>query len=165
MDDSSKQTARRRKSSAYRELARTLARAEIYRPTPQSIFDCLTTAQLQEGHARSSQLSRRELARQSPGADVPEELSDAAVAKYLASAAGLYGAAAAKCLRIPDLDRAYKYYRRAWRDCRSAAALQPSGSAELEEEARGYADKTAVVRQRLARRSLCRRRLSLGLWR
>lgn len=164
MADLDKTAERERKARAYRDLARSLASVSgmVYHPTASSIFDSLSVAQLNERHARSSQLSREVLFQEDPEASLPEELSDKAISEYLANAGDLYGATATDYVLMSDLPRAFKYFRKAAQHCGRAAALGAENGAKLLEKAEEYKEKTVIVRQELARRSIRRRKLSLG---
>jgi hypothetical protein len=165
MTDRAKKAAREKRRNAYRDFMRGLTSLSgIYAPSASSIFDCLKRADLQQQHAMISQLSRDELFREDPQANAPEELSDQAISAYLAAAGGLYGAAATDCLLIVDLRRAFKYFRKAAHDYRRAVALLGPCDCGLSRSAREYQERAAIVRQELARRTLRRKRLSLGLW-
>jgi hypothetical protein len=151
-------------ATAFRELVRGLASvSDVIAPTPASIYDCLTKAHLSEKHAVSAMLSREELSREAPEAGVPDELSDKAIAGHFADAAGYYGAAAMDNAATGDLPRAFKYYRKAAIHARRAATLQTPGDAKLLEQAKEYKGKAAIVRQEIARRTLLRKRFSLGI--
>lgn len=164
MAASQKKAERERKARAYRDLARGLADlAEMYAPKATLIFDCLKKADLNERHATSSELARAELVRENPAAEVPEELSDRALAEYLANAGHLYGTAAVDYVLLADLGRAYRCYRKAAASCRRAAAFYSNGHADWATAAADFAEKAAVVRHELARRSVRRRKWSLGL--
>jgi len=122
----------------------------------------LSQAHLNEQNAASSQLSRDVLFGENPEATVPDELSDATISEYLASAGGLYEGAATDYMLIYDLPRAFKYYRKAAQNCRKAAEFSTEDGPKLLEKAQEYRDKATVIRQQLARKSLRRRRFSLG---
>jgi hypothetical protein len=164
MTEGTKQAERGRKARAYKELAQGLAGlAEMYAPTATIIFECLKKADLNERHATSSELARAELLREDPTAAVPDELSDRTLAEYLANAGHLYATAAVDYVLLADLGRAYRCYRQAASSCRRAAALYGNGSAEWATEAADYRANADLVRHELARRSLRRRKWSLGL--
>ncbi len=164
MADLDKKAQRDRKARAYKDLVRDLASVSrsVYKPTASSIFDCLSQAHLNEQSAESARLSRETLFGENPGASVPEELSDEAISQYLASAGDFYAGAAADYLRISDLPRAYKYFRKAARHGGRAAALAAEDGPKLLQKSQAYQDQAAVVRQELARRSLLRIKWSLG---
>jgi hypothetical protein len=163
MTNDQKTADRDRRARAYRALVRGLARiSNIYCPTASSIFDCLSKAHLNEKNALSSGLSREVLFREDPQANVPEELSDKAISGHLANAASLYGAVATDFVATSDLPKAFKYFRRAAAYFRRAAEIRVPCDAELFKNALDYKEKTAVIRQETARRSLLRNRLSLG---
>jgi hypothetical protein len=163
MANADKQRAREGKSKAYRDLARSLAHiSDVYRPTPGSIYDCLSKAHLSEKNAVSTVLSREELFREAPEAEVPDELSDKAISGHFASAGNLYESAAVDSLATADLPRAFRYYRRAVANFGRAAGLQRQCDDALLEKIQQCKKKTAVVRQELAKRTRCRKRLSLG---
>jgi hypothetical protein len=160
-----KTAERRRKAEAYRDLVRRLSGvARIYRPTASSIFDSLSRAQLNERHAESSRLAGETLFRENPEANLPEELSDKAIAQYLASAGDFYGNAATDLILISDLKRAFKYFRKAAECCRRAADVGVEDASPLLEKRQEYLDKAAMVRQALARRRILTRRFGLGFW-
>jgi hypothetical protein len=164
MINAQKKAIRDRRSGAYRELVRGLAGiSDVYHPTAASIFDCLSKAHLSEKHAISSGLSREELFREDPHASVPEELSDKAISDHLANAASLYGTAAMDSVARSDLVRAFKYFRKAANHFRRAAEFRLPCDAELLKKALDHKEKTAVIRQEVARRSVLRKRLSLGI--
>lgn len=158
-----KQVERERKAKTYRDLVRSFASiSDVYSPTPASIFDCVTKAQMSEKEAISSGLSREELFREDPRADVPAELTDSAIAGHLTTAASLFATAGADCVATADLPRAFKYFRRAANSSVAAAAVNPACREQLLEKAREYREKKAMVRLELARRCILRRRWSLG---
>lgn len=153
------------KRRAYQAFVRNVVDIDIFSPTARSISECLNKARLSEDSATSAELSRRELRREAPEASVPEELSEAAVSAHLTRAANLYAVAATKYVRVPDLSRAFRYFRRAANLCARAAESQTPTRAELLQEASKYKNWAAIIRQEHARKSLRRRRLSLGLLR
>jgi len=164
MTTSRKQNERAEKSRAYRRLVREIAQSNVF-PTASSIFDCLSMARTNENCARSAELLRAEAFKEAENVVLPEELSFATIAQYLVKAARLYGTAGAKSTQTPDLSRAFANYRRASHCMRRAVAYLDPGGAKLAGEARELAFRTAMLRQECARRSLCRRRWSLGLLR
>jgi hypothetical protein len=158
-----KMVERNQRYRAYRELAHGLAGiSDMYRPTASSIFDCLCKAQLSEKYAVSSRLSRAELCRDDPQARQPEELSEMAISGHFFHAASLYGAAAIDFVAASDLPRAFKYFRKAAKQFHLAAEFRVPCDGELFQNALDYKEKTAVIRQEIARRSVLRIRLSLG---
>ena len=183
MNDLEKTAKRHHRARAYREYVRGMAEfADLYEPTNARILDCLTMAHLNERNAASGVLSRKELEREDPQAALPGELSDQTLCQYFANAGVLYSDAAIQYVLKADLRRAFKYFRRAAKICTNAAKLQPvregdspifveqkSGQSptyagrDLSEAARWHAERATMVRQELARRSLRRKRLSLGL--
>ena len=160
-----KQAERDKRRRAYRELKQSLAGIGLYTPTASTIFEVLSKARLSESYAASSELSRKELFGHAPGADTPEELSDKSISGHLANAARLYSTAAAKCVLIPDPRRVFKYFRRAAGLFRRAAHLQTPPDCELMKASQACKTKAALARAELARRTICRRRFSLGLLR
>jgi hypothetical protein len=159
----SKQAERERKARTFRDLVRSFANiCDVYSPTPASIFDCVTKAHTSEKEAISSGLSREELFREDPRADVPDELTDSAIAQHLTTAGSLFATAGGDCVAASDLPRAFKYFRRAVKNCISAAALNPACRDQLLGKAREYREKTAIIRLELARRCILRRHWSLG---
>ena len=164
MANREKKAERDRKAKAYRDFARGLAAGsgQIYRPTATSIFDCVNKARLNEQQAASSRLARKTLFGEDPRADVPEELSDAAISQYLADAATLYAGVATDYMLISDPVRAYQYFSRAARLCATAAEAATNNGSKLLDEALQYKDKASIVRHDLAKRSVRRKRLSLG---
>jgi hypothetical protein len=164
MVQAGRKAQRETNSTAYRELVRGLASvSDVLAPTPAGIYDCLTKAHLSEKHAVSTMLSREELSREAPEAGVPDELSDKAIAGHFANAAGFYSAAAMDSVATGDLPRAFKYYRKAAIHARRAAALQTPCDAKLLEQVREYKGKAVIVRQEIARRTVLRKRFSLGI--
>lgn len=164
MAGTEKKAERSRKAKAYRHLASTLASvSEVYQPTASSIFTSLNRARLNERNAESSRLARRTFFQENPGASLPEELTDGAISEYLAEAGDLYGKAATDYVLISDLTLAFKYFRKAAQLCRRSAGLAAEDGAKLLEKAQEYGYKSAMVRQELARRSIQRRRFSLGI--
>lgn len=163
--DHARKADRDAKRKAYQALVRSVVDSDVFIPTATSIFQCLNKAQLSEDSALSAQLSRQELGREAPEASIPEELSETVVSAQLARAADLYAVAATKYVRIPDLSQAFRYFRRAARIFAKAAEAQTPVRAKSLQDAQTYAIWAAGVRQEHARRCLCRRRLSLGLWR
>ncbi|MBN2474909.1 MAG: hypothetical protein JXB62_09905 [Pirellulales bacterium] len=135
----------------------------VYRPSAASILETLSNAHLSERNAASSQLSREVLLREDPQASLPEEFSDKAVVDYLINAGSLYADAAVDYILISDPARAYKYFRKAMLNCRKAVQLSGNNSVELGEKVREYADRAALMRQKVAQKNIRRRRLSLGL--
>jgi hypothetical protein len=164
MEDIGKKAEREKKSRAYRELLRSLAPlAGVYVPTSSSVFDCLGKAHLSEQEAISSMLARKSLFREDPSRSAPEELSNGAISAYWANAGDLYGAAATEYVLLSELASAFKCFRKASVQCQQAAELQSPGSSRLLEKLREYKQKAAILRHELARRSLRRKKLSLGL--
>jgi len=158
-----RRAARAAHRTAYRDLLARVAGDDVFLPTPGSILDCLTKAKLSEDSATGAELSKQQLHREDPQAAPPEEFSDAAIGGELARAAHLYAVAAAKYLRTGLLHRAFHCFGRATRLFKRAAGLTTSMSQRWRDEARTSGAWTALVRHELARRSRCRRRLSLGL--
>ncbi len=157
-----KKAERGRKAKAYRDLVRNLAKvSEIYQPTASCIFDFLSRAHLNARLAESSQLARGVFFEENPEARLPEELSDEAISDYLANAGNLYGNAATDYVLVSDPVRAFKYFRKAAQHCRRAADFAAEDGTKLLGAAQEYTDKSAIVRQELARRSIRRRRFSL----
>ena len=164
MATTQKMARRRKKAEAYRELVRGLADlSAIGKPTSSSIFAGLSKARLSEQHAESSRLARETLFQENPQATLPEELSDKTVSTYLAGAGELYASAAVDYVLISDLPTAFKYFRRASQLFRKAAGMEVEDRAKLLDKVQEYKDKTAIIRQRVASRSIRRRRLSLGI--
>lgn len=160
-----KHAERYRRARAFQQLQKSVAAVDIYTPSPASLFEVLSKARLGESYAASIELARSQLCRASPEVDVPAELSETTTASHLARAAELYATAAAKCLRIPDPQRAYKYFHKAASLLRRAAALACDGGPALWRDSQAYRQRAALVRLKLARRCVWRRRLSLGLLR
>lgn len=160
MADTEKKSERDEKLRAYGDLVKSLA---SYRPTASSIFESLSKARLDERNATSSRLARTTLFGEDPQAALPEEFSDKVISGYFASAGDLYGAAATDYVVISDLAMAFKYFSKAARHCATAAELGAEDAPELLEKARQYKHTAAIVRHKLARKSILRRRLSLGL--
>ena len=124
---------------------------------------CLKEARLKERSAESTRLARKTFFQENPEATVSAELSDEEAAAYLADAGDLYGSAAMDYLLIADPAAAFKYYRKAFRLCHKAASMAAADRSELFDKAQQYKEKTAVVRLKVAGRSMRRRRFSLGL--
>jgi hypothetical protein len=165
MTDHKKQAQRQSRSKDYRQFLRTIVEVDRSRFSAASIFDCLSAARQNESYALSAMLLKREAFKEAPQDDAPSELSDPAISQYFSNAAHFYAAAAGQCMLISDLNRAFRYYRRAAKYCRQAAELETPGNATLLVESQEYAARAAVVRQQHARNSICRRRLSLGVLR
>jgi hypothetical protein len=164
MGPSQKRTEKETKSRAYRQLLKDAkGLADIKVRTASNIFDHLGQAHLNERNADSSLLAREELLRGDPAACVPEELSDKAVARYLASAGELYGEVAIDYLLNSDLPRAFRYLAKASRQYRRASELDPDHDEKLLRQSRAYRENSAAVRHELAKRTLRRRKWSLGL--
>lgn len=164
MTDFDKMAQRSRKSRAYKAYVRSLRDfSDIYAPKPAIIFDCLSQAHLNERNATSGELSREELHRQDPQAELPGELSNRAIRKYYFNAATCYGDAAIHCVLGSDLRRAFKYFRKAAKLCGRGTDCPADCSAEVAVSAQQFRENAAMVRHELARRSILRKRLSLGL--
>lgn len=163
MANGRKKNERAERARAYRELAKSIGEANVF-PTASSIFDCLNMARTNENCAQSAVLLRAEAVREGAEEPLPDELSFRVVSQYLTKAARLYATAGSKCVQSGDLARAYGYYRRAREGLRRAVALHPPGT-ELLGDLHEYSHRTAILRQEHARKSLCRRRLSLGILR
>jgi len=159
-----KKAKRDRRARAYRDFVRSLASISqmTHKATASSIFDSLSRARLSERHAASSRLARETLFEEDPGANVPEELSDKVISRYLADAGLVYGGAATDYLLVLDLVRAFKYFRKAAQHCTAAAELATEEGPALLEKSREYKGKANMVRQELAKKSVLRRRWSLG---
>ncbi len=160
MANAEKKIERARNIRARVELVRSLAG---HRPSSSSILASLQRAHVDEQHAAGSLLAREVLFKEDPQATMPEELSDKVVAEYLANAGEFYAGAATDYLSTSDLLRAYKYFRKAARQFALADELDVENGQTLREKARRYRDRTAMARQELARRSVRRKRWSLGL--
>jgi hypothetical protein len=164
MEDARKTAERQKKVQAYRDLLRSLAPLEgVYVPDAASVSDCLRKAHLSEQEAVSSMLARQQLSAEEPGRNPPQELSKAAIAAYWANAGELYGAAATEYVLLSEPAGAFKCFRKAAVQCRRAAALGPPDSSRLLEKVQEFRQKAAILRHELARRSLRRRKFSLGL--
>lgn len=153
------------RARAYRKLVASVAEVDVFCPTASTIFECLSTARLNESFGRSAALLRDEAFRETGDREAPDELSSVAIGRYLATAGELYSTAAGKCLRIPDLARAFRYYRRAAMCLGQAADLLPADRTALAAQSQQFRLKATLVRQRHARKSLCHRRLSAGILR
>ncbi|MGA2618129.1 MAG: hypothetical protein ABSF26_11000 [Thermoguttaceae bacterium] len=161
MSDIGKEMVRERRSRAFGEL---LARLKASGGAPNStrLFEMLREAKLNENNAVSDRLAREQLFRENPAAELPEELTDRAIAQYYVNAARLYGDAASDCVLRKDLNRAFKYYRKAAACYATAAGLRCESDGQCLDKAQDYRDRAAALRQHLARKSILRRRLSLG---
>lgn len=162
MSDVRKVMLREKMSRAFGELMARLKSSASGVPNSSQLFALLRAADLNENNAVSDRLAREQLYRENPMADLPEELTDRAIARYHVDAARLYGDAASACVLRNDLHRAFKYYRKAAVCYATAAGLRCESDGECQNQARDYRERAVVLRQNLARKSLLKRRLSLG---
>lgn len=163
MRSAGKKAERDRRTRAYRDLVKSLAGIyEVHRPTVANIFDCVTKAHLSERNGVSSILSREVLFQEDSQASVPDELSDQAIARHFASAGELYGSAAVDCVLTRQPIRAFKYFRKAAGYTARAARLYIPCDEKLAQKAREYGERAATIRQEVARKTLLRKKLSLG---
>ena len=162
MSDVRKEVLRENLSRACGELVARLKASASGVPNASQLFALLRAAHLNENNAVSDRLAREQLFRENPAAELPEELSDRAIAQYHASAARLYGDAASAYVLRHDLQRAFKYYRKAAVCYATAAGLGRQADQSCRDAAQDYRERAAALRQHLARKSLLLRRLSLG---
>ena len=159
-----KNLTRREKSRAYAEFARVVA--ETYKwffTTPLNIVDCLKLARLNENNAVSAERSRELLRQETPPADPPPELCDETIGKYYFEAARNYDAAGTYAVLYGDLCRAFKRFHKAARCGVRCGQLLATGGPEVLAAVKEYREKAAMLRHEIARRSVRRRRLTLGL--
>jgi hypothetical protein len=133
--------------------------------TPVDIFDCLSQARLNEKSAASAESSREMLRLEMPPVEPPPEFSDQTIAKYYRQAARMYEAAANYAVRQKDLCRAFKRFHKAAKCAARCEELLAGGDPELLAVMQGYREKTALIRYEIARRSVRRKKLTLGLGR
>jgi hypothetical protein len=154
---------RGRKAKAYRDLVRRLrGLSDIHRATPRGIFDCLSKARLSEKSAISCMLAREVLLQEGTEVSLPEDLSDQVIAEHFAGAARLWADAGTDCVMIGYLSQSYRCFQKAARLARAAAKLLVQRDAELLHMSREFRDKAVMVRQESARKSILRKKLSLG---
>jgi hypothetical protein len=166
MSSARKNALREQRSQAYRQLLSTVSEMRMVSSTSAAALnDCLCDARLRENSAAAALALRAQLIQEGMEGDRPAELSDAVIAKYLADAAHLYAVGALKHLQASNRQLAFRYYHRAAQCARKAAAFAEPGDGQVTANIQEYAGSAAVVRQRLALRSICRRKLSLGLLR
>jgi hypothetical protein len=152
------------KSRAYANFARVVKETFTwFMTTPVGIYDCLCQARLNEKSAVSAQRSREMLRLEAPPVDPPPEFSDQAIAKYYLQAARMYEAAGTYAVLRDDLCRAFKRYRKAAQCGSRCDELLAGGDPEVLAAAKDYREKTALIRHEIARRSVRRKRLTLGL--
>ena len=162
MPDVSKEVVREKRSRAFGELVAHLKASAGGLSNISRLFALLREANLNENNAVSNGLAREQLFRENPAADLPEEFADRAIARYYVNAACLYGDAASDYVLRNDLKRAFKYYRKAAACYATAAGLLCQSDRECRDKAQDYRERAAALRQRLARKGILRRRLSLG---
>jgi hypothetical protein len=161
-----KYSARKVKSTAYATYARSVAETFTwFMTTPVGIFDCLTQARTNEKSAVSAERSREMLSLEVPPVDPPPECSDQAIAKYYRQAARMYEAAATYAVLQHDLCRAFKRFRKAARCGARCDELLARSDPDVLAAVKDYREKTALIRHEIARRSVRRKRLTLGLGR
>ena len=162
MADTDEKLQRRQcKADAFHALLQSLE--DYAQPTSMRIFDALSQAHQNQRNAESSRLARETLLQEDPQAEPPEELSLSVIAGYHSMSGGMYESAALDYLFAHDLLRAYTYARKACRQWRFAAEMVREESQRSLEHARECCWRCAMIRQEIARRSLRRRRWSLGL--
>ena len=162
MSDAGKEMLREKRSRAFGELVARLKASASGVGNTSRLFAILREADLNEKHAVSDRLAREQLFRENPAAELPEEFTDRAIAQYYVNAARLYGDAASAYVLRNDLKRAFKYYRKAAACYATAAGLLCQSDRECRDKAQDYRERAAALRQRLARKGILRRRLSLG---
>jgi len=166
MRDVDKYSVREVKSRAYADYARSVEETFTwFLTTPANIFECLSQARLNENNAASAERSREMLRLEVPPLDPPPEFSDQTIAKYYLQAARMYEAAATYAVLQHDLRRAFKRFRKAAKCGGRCDELLVHGDPEVRAAVADYREKTALVRYELARRSVRRKKLTLGLGR
>ncbi len=162
MPDFGKEMLREKRSRAFGELVARLKASAGGVSDTSRLFALLREANLNANHALSGRLAREQLFRENPAAELPEEFTDRAIAVYYVNAARLYADAASDYVLRSDLNRAFKYYRKAAACYASAAELRRESGGECPDKAHDYRERAAALRQKLARKGILRRRLSLG---
>ncbi len=162
MSDVGKMMVREKRSRAFGELVARLKASAGGAANLSRLFALLREANLNENNAVSNRLAREQLFRENPAAEMPEEFADRAIAQYYVNAASLYGDAASDYVLRNDLNRAFKYYRKAATCYATAAGLLCESDRECPDKAQDYREHAAALRQKLARKGILRRRLSLG---
>jgi hypothetical protein len=166
MRDIDKQSVRQRKSRAFADFARRVEETFTwFMTTPANILECLSQARLDEKNAVSTECSREKLRLEVPPADPPPEFSDQTIARYYLQAARMYEAAGTYAVLRDDLCRAFKRYRKAAKCGGRCNELLACGDPEVLAAAEDYRKKTALIRYEIARRSVRRKKLTLGLGR
>lgn len=164
MRDFTKYSVRQMKSRAYANFARCVEETVAWSiRTSVDIFDCLSRASLNEKNAVSAERSREMLRQETPAADPPPELSNQTIAKYYREAARMYEAAATYAVRQHDLCRALRRYRKAAQCGDRCNELLACGDPEVLAAAENHREKAALIRYEIARRSVWRKKLTLGL--
>ncbi len=159
-----KYPVRQMKSEAYINLTRRVKETFTwFMTTPVSILNCLNEARLNEKKAMSAERSREKLRSEVPLADPPPECSGETIAGYYRQAARMYEAAATYAVLQHDLYRAFKRFRKAAKCGGRCEELLSCGDSELLVALEDYRAKTAVIRYEIARRSVRRKKLTLGL--
>ncbi|MGA2253165.1 MAG: hypothetical protein ABSG53_00760 [Thermoguttaceae bacterium] len=118
---------------------------------------------MNERNAASAERSREMLRVEVPPVDPPPEFSEQTIAKYYLQAARMYEAAATYAILQHDLCRAFKRFRKAAKCGGRCDALLVCGDPEVLAAVEDYREKTALIRYEIARRSVRRKRLTLGL--
>jgi len=160
-----KAVRREQRSRAYAELRAGLKDSASSVSQSSLLFSLLHEALLNVNSARSSRLSREQLFRESPEAELPAELTDRAIAHYYLNAARLYAEAAWANGLKKQWNGAFKHYRKAAGCCRAAAELCAEAANECSETAKLYRERASALRQSLAKKRVFWRRLSFGLLR
>ncbi len=164
MRDIDKYSARQAKARAYANFARCVEETVAwFMRTPVDVFDCLSQARLNEKSAASAEQSREAIRLEVPPVDPPPEVSDQTIAKYYRQAARMYEAAATYAVRQHDLCRAFKRFRKAAKCGGRCDELLAGGDREVLAAVQDYREKTALIRYEIARRSIRRKKLTLGL--
>jgi len=159
-----KHSARLLKSKAYADFLRRVKETYTwFMTTPVSIFNCLSQARLNEKSAAAAERSREMLRLETPPVEPPPELSDQTIAKYYLQAARMYEAAAIYSVLRQDLCRAFKRFRNAARCGGRCDEFLVRSDPETPSAAEDYREKTALLRYEIARRSVRRKKLTLGL--
>jgi hypothetical protein len=162
MSDVRKEMIREKRSRAFGELVARLKASAGGVPNASRLFALLREANLNVNNAVSGRLAREQLFRENPAAELPEEFADRVIAQYYVNAALLYGDAASDYVLRNDLHRAFKYSRKAAACYATAAGLRCESDGECPDKAHDYRERAAALRQKLARKGILRRRLSLG---
>jgi len=151
---------RSEKARALREFIRSIrsVTAKLYQNSADEILQSLQKARLNENDLRQACLTEDAFLGGHVGWSVCRPACSVAAAAHHSTAARCYAAAAVNSVALSDLDRAFKYFRRAARHCHAAAEISRDDR-RLWEAASEYAFRAATLRQHLAKRRLLRRKL------